>query len=389
MLTNERKQKSRKTFLILSTLLILLTVAITIVQTRQTQDIRSSAAGRNDTLEVEFVDAEKVIKLINDYRKSKGLQELKSNPKLQDAAAWMSKDQDKQNKMTHIDSKGRSLEERVKDFGYSYARIVENVAQGGNEQQTFNAWKQSEEHNANMLCKECTEIGLAYYAKFWTMDAGRPLDSTDETDEDSQPPDDEDETDLLTITPTETEEQQEEDDESDTSSRTPISPTPDSGTRIALTILIPGTSASPKNPTRAITLTVFDPSTQEEITVTGDMMFVSGDKQKFTATLSLPQNLKTGEYSIKVSGANTLTETVPPGVIRITKDALTTAQPLTLYPFDFDQNGDISLKDFLVLRNCVRDISCESEAADVNDDGNIDILDYNMMVSYLGNQKGD
>lgn len=110
------------------------------------------------------------LRLINEYRAQNGLGALALDWMLQDASAWMSEDMQGATCVgnyacSHNDTIGRSMGQRVQDFGYFYP-AGENLAWGTNEKlttasQAFEGWRSSPGHNANMLYGNWTAIGIA------------------------------------------------------------------------------------------------------------------------------------------------------------------------------------------------------------------------------------
>jgi len=88
----------------------------------------------------------------------------------------MSTDLSRHNGITHTDSQGRGLVERLADAGYHSSDMRENILAGtqwGTE--AFSKWRNSPGHNANFLCPVSTEIGIARvfsqkskYHWYWT-----------------------------------------------------------------------------------------------------------------------------------------------------------------------------------------------------------------------------
>jgi len=114
---------------------------------------------------VTFDDDEKeFIEKINDYRKDKGLGTLKVSNDLSKAALAMAKDM-AANPATinheHKDSKGRLPAERAALYGYTDG-VGENLAAGyETADKVFKAWKNSTEHNANMVSEDYEVMGVA------------------------------------------------------------------------------------------------------------------------------------------------------------------------------------------------------------------------------------
>ncbi len=119
--------------------------------------------------------------LINQYRAANGLGALSLDGQLNSAALWMSQDMAANNYFSHTDSLGRDPFTRMAAFGYTYNTWKgENLAAGTEgAQASFDIWKSSPGHNANMLNGNFTVIGIgrAYNAAsgfgwYWTTDFG-------------------------------------------------------------------------------------------------------------------------------------------------------------------------------------------------------------------------
>ena len=129
----------------------------------------------NDSQEMAFLS------LLNDYRSQNGLDPLSVNQTLNRTAAWMVMDMGTNNSFSHTDSLGRSAYKRAVDCGYA-GGAGENLAGGSawdTAQETFDAWKASAGHNANMLGGYYTEVGIARlnvagssYGWYWATEFG-------------------------------------------------------------------------------------------------------------------------------------------------------------------------------------------------------------------------
>ena len=124
--------------------------------------------------------------LINNYRASKGLPALLVSERLTNASEWMSGDMAAKNYFSHTDSSGRDPFQRMSAFGYSYSTYRgENIAAGNaTGSATFDQWKNSSGHNANMLNANYKVIGIgkasntaSTYRHYWTTDFGGVVDS--------------------------------------------------------------------------------------------------------------------------------------------------------------------------------------------------------------------
>lgn len=388
---------SRRWFIGLSLILITLTVGLTVFQTRQTQNLQSSAAKelKNCNIEenkIKNSDVEKkVLKKINDFRKERNLNPVEFQEDLNRSAAWMSADQGKQNKMSHKDSKNRNIEERVKDCGYTFAEIRENVGENTNDADAiFTAWRKSDDHRANMLCASCTQIGIAEDKKYWTLNIGSPLASV---------PSEEPEEDEKTETPNPSPEETEKPEDLKEDDNPPLSPNlspapqelPEGKTGIKPNVNIIGIgkngNTNPLHPNRPITVRVVTPSGNEVANFEGVISYLSSP-ELFSAAMELPEDLGTGVYRVTVKIPYSLTQTISSGFISLTKDKLSELPEVILAPLDFNENNAITIADFFLFRNCLND-RCEEEKFDVNDDGVVDILDYNVIVTYFATEQGE
>jgi len=136
-------------------------------------------------------DEQALLDLINAHRVDNGLSPLSISPTLTDAGQWMANDLATANQgcswdssaepTCHTDSLGRDPFQRMADFGYNYnAWKGENLAAGSDTPQlTFQLWRDSPGHNANMLNANFVTVGLAKaygadssYGWYWAAEFG-------------------------------------------------------------------------------------------------------------------------------------------------------------------------------------------------------------------------
>lgn len=140
------------------------------------------AAAAGDCTADPALDSEEqlFLQLINNYRAQNGLQPLALSYTLTKAAQWKSNDLGANNYFAH-DDLTRTWDQRIRDCGYGYnAWLGENIAAGNSgAQATFDQWRNSPGHNANMLGTNYTAIGIARaysatatYHWYWTTDFG-------------------------------------------------------------------------------------------------------------------------------------------------------------------------------------------------------------------------
>jgi uncharacterized protein YkwD len=127
---------------------------------------------------------------INQYRASNGLGPLKTCVTLNRAAQGHSEDMRDQNYFSHTGLNGSKFSERCCDACYGPAcplqtAMGENIAAGNSTAAgTFDQWKNSPGHNANMLGANYTVMGIGratgggQYGTYWTNVFGGAEDGT-------------------------------------------------------------------------------------------------------------------------------------------------------------------------------------------------------------------
>jgi uncharacterized protein YkwD len=125
-----------------------------------------------------------VLNYINDYRAQNGLNPLAVSFSLTESARWMSQDMGEKDYFSHTDSLGRSPFDRMAASGYDCVAYNtwcgENLAAGvSTGAETFELWRNSPGHNANMLSPNYVVAGVAAvfnqdstYGWYWTLDMG-------------------------------------------------------------------------------------------------------------------------------------------------------------------------------------------------------------------------
>lgn len=146
-----------------------------------------ASAGTYTSEELTFVQ------LINEYRASLGLGQLKISDMLSESGDRHSSDMAKYGFFNHYTQRsdwfaaGTSPWDRMAASGYSYnTRLGENIAAGQTTAaEVFQAWKNSPTHNENMVDPNFKVIGVSLiydsdsiYKYYWTTDFGGFVDST-------------------------------------------------------------------------------------------------------------------------------------------------------------------------------------------------------------------
>jgi len=129
------------------------------------------------------LNTDKALRLVNGYRREKGLKALKLDAALTKAAKMHSRDLAKWDRISHYGSDGSNPWDRVKRAGFKARLAAENVGTGqATLKEVMAGWKQSPGHNKNLLLADATHMGIALvtdpkteFKTFWTLVLGTPL----------------------------------------------------------------------------------------------------------------------------------------------------------------------------------------------------------------------
>ncbi len=131
----------------------------------------SPATAAMDSVELE------VLALMNAERATAGKKPLKVSTTLARAAAWKSEDPSGQwPNLSHTDSLGRKLPQRLKDCGYS-GSAGENIGVGSTAVGMVQAWMGSPDHRAAILDGSYVVAGVGRSNGAWTVNFGKSDDS--------------------------------------------------------------------------------------------------------------------------------------------------------------------------------------------------------------------
>ena len=121
------------------------------------------------------VQADEVLKLVNQERSKHGLKALTLSPELSDVATVKAKDMRDNNYFDHTSPNYGSPFEMMKHFGIQYRSAGENIAAGQKTaQEVMNSWMNSSGHRANILNSDYEQIGIGYvtggsYGTYWVQ----------------------------------------------------------------------------------------------------------------------------------------------------------------------------------------------------------------------------
>ncbi|GFN31186.1 CAP domain-containing protein [Paenibacillus xylaniclasticus] len=115
--------------------------------------------------------AQQVVNLVNQERAKAGLSALTSDSLLTKVAADKAKDMYTNNYFSHTSPTYGSPFDMMRSYGVKYSYAGENIAKGQRTpQEVMNAWMNSAGHKANILSKNFTKIGVAYYNGEWVQE---------------------------------------------------------------------------------------------------------------------------------------------------------------------------------------------------------------------------
>ncbi len=157
-----------------------------------------------------------------------------------------------------------------------------------------------------------------------------------------------------------------------------------------------GGNTNPTHTQRNVAVTILNAATQPIATVTGVMTYQPTTKN-FQGTISAA-TLSTGQYLVKVSIPGFLTQQFP-GIITVSSGNQTiTPASLSLVTGNINNDGQLDISDYNALiscygtkqssSGCTAPPTTSNTGADLNDDGIVNGSDYNLFLRDLSVQKG-
>jgi hypothetical protein len=128
-------------------------------------------------------DVGAAVRLISEYRTSRGLKPLTIDDKLMKIASDHAQRMASMDRMAHVLPGEGSFQQRIAAGGFQASMAAENVAAGQDSlQEVFDAWRKSPGHNANMLLDSVSRMGIALaiqpggrYHTYWALVLGEPF----------------------------------------------------------------------------------------------------------------------------------------------------------------------------------------------------------------------
>ncbi len=144
-----------------------------------------------------------------------------------------------------------------------------------------------------------------------------------------------------------------------------------------------GDNQNPLHPTRSGSIAVYDVNNHQLFHNSITFVYNQG-----MYTGSVPTNLSPGVYSIKIRLDNTLWRSIPG--VQTLKLGDNNLSAVTLVPGDLNNNNILDISDYQVFISCYGDKQCsEKTLADFDDDGTVDLVDYNILLRSFAVHNGD
>lgn len=130
------------------------------------------------------VDGAEAVRILNAYRRSRGLGPVRVDPTLTRIAADHALRMARANKVDHVLRGEGSFAKRLRTGGFDAAVASENIGGGYDDlDEAFAGWRKSREHNRNLLKPDFTLIGIALayapaskYKTYWSLVLAAPYE---------------------------------------------------------------------------------------------------------------------------------------------------------------------------------------------------------------------
>lgn len=127
-------------------------------------------------------EEQKLLALINSYRREQDLRPLTWSDRLAEAAAGHNDEMVRHDQFGHCSPDERCLPDRLGEVGYRFLAAAENLAAGQRSAlSVLRAWQNSDGHDANLLAEQMTEAGIDLdprevegASRLWTLVLARP-----------------------------------------------------------------------------------------------------------------------------------------------------------------------------------------------------------------------
>lgn len=375
--------------------------AFTQAQQNQNSSSRAAVVTSNCTVSASQLTArlreQTLFDKVNAYRVQNGLTKLIWDATLKQAAAWQSADMRAHGTLSHTDSLGRPTAIRLNNCGYPRSNAYgENLTlKSLNQDEAFNYWKASPEHNQIMLvpgynigavAMEADSTGQnAYYTMEFGVNDSLTVTPVPNTPSLSVTPTS---TNIVAPNPTITNSQTETPTPNLTDAAlSPVEPTPTPAKvavdmKIAVKVKISGIgkggNSSPRHLTRRVQAIIF--GTAKEPVTTGTGFLTYDNNNYFTGIIHLGK-LGEGSYFVNLVSDGTLQVLAQPEFQTLLGDRINDIPPVTLYQGDMNNDNVLNIDDYNIALPCFQNKRCDTaNVIDFNDDGKTDVTDYNLLL---------
>jgi hypothetical protein len=145
-----------------------------------------------------------------------------------------------------------------------------------------------------------------------------------------------------------------------------------------------GNNTNPAQTTRAGNVQVFNTNNESVKSGQVTLTYTNGI---YKGTVEMT-NLTEGYYYVKVGMDNTLLSQLP-GIIHLVH-GVKTLDSIELVPGDLNQDNKLSMEDYSLFVACYGSKTCnQKRQADFNDDGQVQGIDYNILLRSFAIRSGD
>lgn len=150
-------------------------------------------------------------------------------------------------------------------------------------------------------------------------------------------------------------------------------------------------NTNPMHASRNVAMTILNAANQPAATAQGTVTY-NQSAENFQGSLAA-NTLASGQYLIAVKMDGFLGKTIP-GIVTVTANQTHTLSPLKLVAGDVNNDNQLDILDYNMLISCfgskATTVSCQNKVgADLNDDGTVNGVDYNLFLRELSVQTGN
>lgn len=145
---------------------------------------------------------------------------------------------------------------------------------------------------------------------------------------------------------------------------------------------------NPRHPNRQVKVDILSTDNKLLKSATGEIVY-SPASSRFTGSINLT-DARSGSYNIKISVPGFLSKFIPTPQSLIVNES-NTFPLVSLVTGNIDNNNLLDMEDYKLLMRCFGKTNpcsaSQQQASDLNDDGVVDGVDYNLFMREIANQK--